>query len=231
MIQRLSLATWPDPRPFRYVDAVPNAAALAHAVELLRRLDALEPVDAGAVLLAGDTIPAFHFDEAAQELFVDWLTTWQHGLDTSDESPALVQHLAKYRKLYPTLALLFHLLDVVSGASAPGPITPEATQLAGQWCDYFAAHARRLYANARADKTDRTPFVGFVGPKKRETALASCLLLIATNYSLMQDRSPVSLVRTAKSRAASLVTWTQKRGSNCPTSTAAATGKPIAAMP
>ncbi len=146
MIQRLSLATWPDPRPFRYVDAVPNAAALAHAVELLRRLDALEPVDAGAVLLAGDTIPAFHFDEAAQELFVDWLTTWQHGLDTSDESPALVQHLAKYRKLYPTLALLFHLLDVVSGASAPGPITPEATQLAGQWCDYFAAHARRLYA-------------------------------------------------------------------------------------
>ena len=146
MLQRLSLVTWPDPRPFRYVDVAPNKEAQAAAVELLRRFDSLEPVAAGAVLLDGDSIPAFHFDAAAQGAFVSWLTAWQTGLEKDEEQSVLVQHFTKYRKLYPTLALLFHLLDVVSGVSAPGPVTAEAARLAERWCTYFAAHARRLYA-------------------------------------------------------------------------------------
>ena len=146
MLQRFSLLTWPDPRPFAYVDATPDAAAQHDATELLRRLDEFDPVQAGATLRAGDTIPAFHFDEEAQACFVTWLTTWQLGLESGDETPALVQHLAKYRKLYPTLALLFHLLDVVSGSVVPGPVGQNATLLAAKWCAYFAEHARRLYA-------------------------------------------------------------------------------------
>ena len=145
MAQRLSLLTWPDSRPFKYVDAAPDHVAQANAADLLRRLDALDPLMVGATLRAGDLIPAFHFDTAAQAVFVEWLTTWQLDLETSDETPALVQHLAKYRKLYPTLALLFHLLDLVSGATAPGPVSQSAAELAGQWCAYFAAHARRMY--------------------------------------------------------------------------------------
>lgn len=146
MTQRFSLLTWPDARPFKYVDAAPDYLAQANAADLLRHLDALDPVTVGATVRAGDLIPAFHFDPAAQAVFVDWLTTWQLNLESSDETPALVQHLAKYRKLYPTLALLFHLLDLVSGAAAPGPVSQSAAELAGRWCAYFAAHARRLYA-------------------------------------------------------------------------------------
>jgi hypothetical protein len=146
MTQRLSLLTWPDPRPFVYVDEAPDTAAQADAAELLRRLDELEPTQLGAELRAGDTIPVFHFSTEAQAEFVGWLTGWQQSLDTGDEAPALVQHLAKYRKLYPTLALLFHLIDVASGEVAPGPVSEAAALLAGQWCTYFAAHARRLYS-------------------------------------------------------------------------------------
>ena len=147
MTQRLSLLTWPDPRRFVYVDEAPDAAAQADAVELLRRLDTLDPVQhLGAELRAGATIPAFHFEAAGQAEFVTWLTEWQHALDTGDETPAVVQHLAKYRKLYPTLALLFHLIAVASGEEHPGPVSHAAAVLAGQWCAYFAAHARRLYA-------------------------------------------------------------------------------------
>ena len=146
MLQRFSLLTWPDPRPFRYVDVAPDAAALADAAELLRRLDTLDPLTLGATLAAGDTIPVFHFDAAGQVEFVAWLTAWQQALDTGDEAPALVQHLAKYRKLYPALALLFHLIAVASGEADPGPVSQAAAVLAGQWCTYFAAHARRLYA-------------------------------------------------------------------------------------
>ena len=146
MTQRLSLLTWPDPRPFVYVDVAPDAAAQADAVELLRRLDTLDPVQLGATLAASDSIPVFHFSATGQTEFVAWLTGWQQALDTADETPAVVQHLAKYRKLYPTLALLFHLIAVASGEADPGPVSQSAAVLAGQWCRYFAAHARRLYA-------------------------------------------------------------------------------------
>ncbi|MBC6991676.1 YfjI family protein [Hymenobacter sp. BT491] len=146
MTQRFSLLTWPDPRPFVYVDEAPNQAAQAEAVKLLHLLDELDPIKAGASLLAGDAFPTFHFDEAAQEVFVAWLTNWQRELEASDEAPALLQHLSKYRKLYPALALLFHLLDVASGAAPPGPVSRAAAELADQWCTYFAHHARRVYA-------------------------------------------------------------------------------------
>lgn len=145
MTQRLSLLTWPDPRPFVYVDETPDAAAQDEAAELLRRLDELDPVQLGATLAAGDTMPVFHFDAAGQAEFVTWLTTWQQALDHGDDAPALVQHLAKYRKLYPALALLFHLIAVASGEVHPGPVSETAAVLAGQWCAYFAEHARRLY--------------------------------------------------------------------------------------
>ena len=156
MTQRFSLLTWPDSRPFRYVDAAPDHVAQAHAANLLRQLDVLDPLTAGATLRAGDLIPAFHFEPAAQAVFAEWLTAWQHGLEASDATPALVQHLAKYRKLYPTLALLFHLLDLVSGAAAPGPVSQSAAELAGRWCAYFAAHARRLYAYGASGSSTAT---------------------------------------------------------------------------
>lgn len=145
MTQRFSLLTWPDPHPFRYVDQAPDTGAQADAVELLRRLDTYDPIELGAELRPGDTIPAFHFDPAAQLEFISWLTAWQQMLDTTDEAPAVVQHLAKYRKLYPSLALLFHLIGVASGEIHPGPVGVEATTLANKWCTYFAAHARRVY--------------------------------------------------------------------------------------
>lgn len=145
-MQRFALLTWPDTRPFKYVDERPNQAAQLAAANLLRRLDEFDPIAAGATLLPGDHIPAFQFSPAAQESFVMWLTEWQQQLCSGNDAPALVQHLTKYRKLYPALALLFHLLDVVSGVATPGPVSQTAAELAGRWCIYFEAHARRLYA-------------------------------------------------------------------------------------
>lgn len=45
----------------------------------------------------------------------------------------------------PALALLFHLLEVVEG-TASGPVSLAAARLAAAWCDYFEAHALKLYA-------------------------------------------------------------------------------------
>ena len=145
MTQRFSLLAWPDPVRYNYVDEVPDLSGQLDVVELLRRLDQFDPVQLGATLLTENAIPSFQFSATAQEVFVSWLIAWQRDLEATDEAPALVQHLAKYRKLYPALALLFHLIQVVGGQAASGPVSFEAAKLAGQWCTYFAAHAQRVY--------------------------------------------------------------------------------------
>ena len=45
----------------------------------------------------------------------------------------------------PSLALVFHLVDVVSG-KATGKVGLEAAMLAADWCGYLEAHARKIYA-------------------------------------------------------------------------------------
>ncbi|WP_303310206.1 YfjI family protein [Hymenobacter sp. BT730] len=144
MLQRLQLLSWPDARPYHYVDAAPNAQAQDELQELLRRLDTLDVTLVGAHLLPGEAIPCFHFESGAQLVFIEWLTALERKLTTPGELPALVQHLAKYRKLLPCLALVFHLLDIVA-EGVTGPVSLSALQLAIRWCTYLEAHARRLY--------------------------------------------------------------------------------------
>ena len=46
----------------------------------------------------------------------------------------------------PSLALIVHLIDGVDDAGPRGPVSRAAADRAAAWCEYLAAHARRLYA-------------------------------------------------------------------------------------
>jgi hypothetical protein len=56
----------------------------------------------------------------------------------------IVAHLAKYRSLMPSLALIFHASDRATAANF-GPVPLEPAERAASWCDYLEAHARRIY--------------------------------------------------------------------------------------
>ena len=45
----------------------------------------------------------------------------------------------------PSLALIFHLIEVVD-RGVSGPVPRAAAEQAVAWCTYLEAHARRLYA-------------------------------------------------------------------------------------
>lgn len=85
--------------------------------------------------------PTLHFDPNAQELFVAWLTELESKLRGIGLHPAFVSHLAKYRRLMPSLALLFHLAD--GGISS---VSLQHAQQAAAWCEYLESHARRIYS-------------------------------------------------------------------------------------
>jgi hypothetical protein len=87
--------------------------------------------------------PYFPFDEAAQEIFIEW--SGDHHRRRSDEGrPIIAQHLAKFDKLFPALALILHLVECAATGQR-GPVTAEAALRAAAWCEYLEAHARRCY--------------------------------------------------------------------------------------
>jgi hypothetical protein len=91
--------------------------------------------------------PYLRFSDDAQKIFEKWILDLQSKIEDEDVHPVIVSHLAKYRSLMPSLALIFHLVDYADG-TAEGPVSKTATLQACAWCQYLESHARRLYALA-----------------------------------------------------------------------------------
>jgi len=132
LLQRFQVLVYPDhPRHWRYVDRAPRPETSSGAEQLFARLTNMDASQQSA----------YRFGADAQELFVAWLTELEHKLRSGDLHPALVSHLAKYRSLMPSLALLFHLADGATSA-----ICLQHAQQAAAWCDYLESHVRRIYS-------------------------------------------------------------------------------------
>jgi len=56
--------------------------------------------------------------------------------------------MAKYRSLMPSLALIFHLIDRVSGTNDSKVVSLDAAHRAAAWCSLLEANARRIYGLA-----------------------------------------------------------------------------------
>jgi hypothetical protein len=142
LIQRFSLLVWPDECPdWKDVDRYPNSEAREGAWNTFSRLSALNPDDVGAERDTFEAIPFLRFDDAAHGLFAEWRSALERRLRSTELGSALESHVAKYRKLVPSLALISHLAD---GGS--GPITEMPLLRAVAYAEYLETHARRAYA-------------------------------------------------------------------------------------
>lgn len=147
LISRLQLLVYPDPaHQWENVDEYPDAEAKDRAFEVFQKLAGLSPEAVGAEADESKGGPPFlRFAEDAQDLFDEWRGRLENQkLRAEDETPLVESHLAKYRSLMPSLALLFHLIKAVDGGQA-GPVSLEAAKLAAAWCDLLEGHARRIY--------------------------------------------------------------------------------------
>ena len=113
----------------------------------MKRLANMDFTEFGATKNDSDQIPYFRFDQDALQIFYSWLTTLEEKKLTADDNPILIEHLAKYRSLMPSLALIFHLIDTADGK--PGKnVRLDHVLNAFCWCDYLEKHARRIYGMA-----------------------------------------------------------------------------------
>jgi putative DNA primase/helicase len=133
LAQRLQVLVWPDTSPeWEDIDRPPNLQAeqaVDAVMEAIVKVPPAEPL-------------RFRFDAAAQELFSAWRKELEVRLRKDNLSPAMESHLAKYRSLMPSLAVILHMADGDSRLEIP----LLQAQRAADWCVYLESHARRAYA-------------------------------------------------------------------------------------
>ena len=142
LLQRLQLLVWPETTPdWKNIDRWPNTEAKSRAFEIFKKLDDL------SFQSTDDDIPALHFDDEAQALFDAWREELEYRIrgDKLKATPAFESHMAKFRSLMPSIALIIHLIDVVDN-DAPLGVSLKAARHAACWCDFLEAHARKVYA-------------------------------------------------------------------------------------
>ena len=145
LVQRLQVAVYPDePSTWALIDRPIDSAARRAAFEVVARLATIDFRQIGAHAEEGQT-PYFRFADDAQGIFNSWLTELEGKL-REDEEPVLQEHLGKYRSLMPSLALQFHVLNLVGTPGAtPCQVSKECAEQAAAWCEYLESHARRIY--------------------------------------------------------------------------------------
>ena len=170
MLQRFQLLVFPDHCAWEWRNRIPAKEARDRAYAVFDTLADFDPVAWGASP-ADDfaKFPHFFFDEAAQQIFIEWSGELHGSKMPAEDHPIIQQHLAKFDKLFPALALILHLVDCAA-TGRRGPVTAESALRAAAWCDYLEAHARRCYglltddglraAQALADKLRQGKLAG-----------------------------------------------------------------------
>jgi hypothetical protein len=209
LVQRLQLAVWPDePQSWQLIDTKPNKAEKQRAFDIMKALAELDFLQYGATQSEYDERPYFRFDDAGQAIFNEWLTALQTVKIQKEENPLMCEHFGKFRSLMPSLALIFHCIDLADGKTT-GNVTAKAAQLAVEWCKYLESHARRIYAMAEspeheaavrlADKIKTkclpSPFTAkdvyrkhWHGLKEKLEIESACNILIEENWLMMQRK-------------------------------------------
>lgn len=145
MLQRFQMLVYPERMPWAYSDRGPDVNLSKRVNTIFDALAEFEPVTWGAMPASEIAkFPFFYFDPAAQAIFIEWLTDMHCQRLPNEEEPMIEQHLSKFDKLFPALALLLHLIQCAATGER-GPVTAQAALRAAAWCEYLEAHARRCY--------------------------------------------------------------------------------------
>jgi len=144
LLQRFQLLIYPDlPKKWQLIDRVPNIQAKERVVKIFQQLTTMNFIAQGANNNS-DRFPYFRFDDTAQAMFNYWLTELEQTKLQADDHPILLEHLSKYRSLVPSLALLFHVINIADGKQS-SKISSDSVTTAIAWSIYLENHARRIY--------------------------------------------------------------------------------------
>ena len=147
-IQRFGLMVWPDESSaFKSVDLAPNLMARRAYVDCVKRLaDVNQGGQKIGYEVEGVTGAAIRFSEEAAALFDEWTCKHMNRIRLENECEGLESHLTKYKKLVPSLALLYHVSSL-GCADSTADIEPHSVEQAIKLANILESHARKVYSD------------------------------------------------------------------------------------
>lgn len=149
-MQRFQFLVYPDkPTTWQLIDKKPDAEARALVIKIAKVLANTDFLSLGAKIEDDFPIPIFRFSPEAQKFFGLWMQTLENRLIKLSDEGMFAEHLAKYRSLMPSLALISCLIRAAEGQThSPVCIELEDAERAAALCTYLESHAKRIYSMA-----------------------------------------------------------------------------------
>lgn len=152
-LSRFQVLVYPPRRKeWELIDRYPNKEARERAFAVFNRIDCIDFLGHGFEISQFEDIPHTRFNAEAQDYFYKWLLELETRLRSGViESPAFEAHLTKYKKLMPSLALIFHVVDFCDPQNVDPKsnlVSGKATKMAVEWCEFLEAHAVKIYSDA-----------------------------------------------------------------------------------
>lgn len=145
-VQRFQVLVFPDkPKTWALIERARNKEAFERAARIAKNLVSMNFTDCGAIVDEHHPLPFFRFNIEAQKLFNTWLEALELRILRETDDSVFLEHLAKYRSLMPSLAVLFHLIRIADGDTM-SEISLQDVESAIALCDYLESHAQRIYA-------------------------------------------------------------------------------------
>ena len=154
LLQRFQLAVYPDnlSGEWKNIDRPPNKKLKEQFQNIIKNLVELEPASINAETNEFVKYPFLRFNGQAQEMFNEWRKELENKLCDFNGHPALESHLAKYRSLIPSLALIFHLADIRNHRLKV--VGEDSLGLALAFSEYLESHAKKIYSMGEENELD-----------------------------------------------------------------------------
>lgn len=154
LLQRFQVIVFPEmPRKWRNVDSRAAPEVEKKIFDMYKWLDDVS-VDSLSPVQRGEKV-GIEFSVGGQEVFNAWRCQLENRLRSGTiQCPGFESHLAKYRSLMPSLALLLHLIDLSFVSSVSSPLLTQISEFHAEkavaWCEFLESHARKVYRLALA---------------------------------------------------------------------------------
>ncbi len=150
LIQRFQLMVYPDPLPSsKERDLPPDKDSRDAIYNLFETIDSMQ---LGDFMRYGANPPDeyhkrphYRFTDEAYQVFMSWYDALKQKAGDAEHS-IIAEHLIKYAKTVPSLALVFHLVDCIEHGTSLGAVNINALRAALAWCEILESHMMRIYS-------------------------------------------------------------------------------------
>ena len=150
LIQRFQLMVYPDPLPnSKERDLPPDKQSRDAIYNLFETIDGMQLGD--FMRYGANPIDEYHkrpyyrFNDEAYQEFMNWYDALKIRASEAEHS-VIAEHLIKYAKTVPSLALVFHLVDCIEHNTSLGAVNINALRAALAWCEVLESHMMRIYS-------------------------------------------------------------------------------------